>query len=163
MLLWQSISASPPSSSLLPSPHLFDSQGQGDPLYDGTPFITTGTITGDVSLSENFKPIHPPISLSLSSSSLCISSSPCCHPLFFSPLFLYNASLHGSQWALLQVRLPLAQAHLYRLQQRRWSTVFYFMLRPWQTFLPMFLTMESFSPMERHGNFPLILISSPVL
>lgn len=87
---------------------------------------------------------------------------PAAIPSFF-PLFLYNASLHGSQWALLQVRLPLAQAHLYRLQQRRWSTVFYFMLRPWQTFLPMFLTMGSFSPMERHGNFPLILISSPVL
>lgn len=61
-------------ASLLPCPHLFSSQGQGDPLYDGAPFITAGTITGDVSLSENFKPILPPhLSLSLSSVSPCVS------------------------------------------------------------------------------------------
>lgn len=61
-------------ASLLPCPHLFYSQGQGDPLYDGTPFITAGTITGDVSLSENFKPILPPrLSLSLSPISPCVS------------------------------------------------------------------------------------------
>lgn len=64
----------PGIASLLCRPHLFYSQGQGDPLYDGTPFITAGAITGDVSLSENFKPILPPhLSLSLSSFSLCVS------------------------------------------------------------------------------------------
>lgn len=102
----------------LPAPHLFDSQGQGDPPYNGTPFITAGTITGDISLSENFKPFFP-IPLSLSYSSFAFSLSfflflPSCHPLFFL-FFLSSASLHGSQWALLQVRLPLAQAHHCRL------------------------------------------------
>lgn len=90
----------PPSSALLPSPHLFDSQGQGDPLYNGTPFITAGTITGDVSLSENFKPILPPhLSLFIFLLSLSPSvflSRPCFHRLFFLPL-LWSASLHGSQ------------------------------------------------------------------
>lgn len=69
-----------------PCPHLFSSQGQGDPLYDGTPFITAGTITGDVSLSENFKPILPPhLSLSLSSVSPCVSLLFGSHTLLFFP------------------------------------------------------------------------------
>lgn len=73
-------------ASLLPCPHLFSSQGQGDPLYDGTPFITAGTITGDVSLSENFKPILPPhLSLSLSSVSACVSFLFGSHTLLFFP------------------------------------------------------------------------------
>lgn len=74
----------------LPTPHLFDSQGQGDLPYNGTPFITAGTITGDISLSENFEPFFP-IPLSLSYSSFAFSLSfflllPSCHPLFFSLL-----------------------------------------------------------------------------
>lgn len=103
-------------TALLCCPHLFYSQGQGDQLYDGMPFITVGTITGDVSLSENFKPILPPhLSPSLSSLSLCVSflfglpSAP-----FLS--FPHNASLRGSSSATLQVRLSLTQAHLYRSQ-----------------------------------------------
>lgn len=74
-------------SPLLPSTHLFDSQGQGDPPYNGTPFITTGTITGDISLSENFKPIppspHPPLYLPAPALSLCLSFLSSCHPLLF--------------------------------------------------------------------------------
>lgn len=129
MLLCQSISASPPSSALLPSPHLFDSQGQGDPLYNGTPFITAGTITGDISLSENFKPVLPPVSLSLylsPSCSLALSffSCPAAIPSFFSlpPLCLFAwlpmSSIAG--------QTPISPSPSLQITaQRRWSTVFY--------------------------------------
>lgn len=73
---WSRVKCCSASPSLLPPPppHLFDSQGQGDPSYNGTPFITAGTITGDVSLSENFKPFFPiPLSLSSASCALLLS------------------------------------------------------------------------------------------
>lgn len=74
----------------------------------------------------------PPISLALSLSPslsctscfLLLSSLPCPPAILFFSLSLslhapppHSLSLHGSQWSGLQVRLPLARAHHYRLQR----------------------------------------------
>lgn len=134
----------------LPSPHLFDSQGQGDPLYNRTSFITTGTITGDVSLSENFKPFFPHLSLFILlslPSSVVLSCSP--PPSFSSSLSLL-CLFAWLQWATLQVRLPLAQAHHCRLQCRGGRAPYYILSEgPGQTFFSVFLTMGSSFSQER--------------
>lgn len=93
-----------------------------------------------------------------------VLSCPPAIPLLFLPSSLSSAFLHGSQWAMLQVRLPLAQAHHCRLQCRVCRAPYYILSEGPDRLFSLFLTMgASFFPREGMGKSFWYYTSSPVV
>lgn len=75
-----------------------------------------------------------------------------CHPLLSLPAFHCCAFLHGSQWALLQVRHPLAQPHHCRLQHGGGRALYYILSEGPDRLFPLFLTIGSLFPGKAMAN-----------